>query len=75
MFYLNVEKLKLTVESFGATRKLNIFLNFCKFIGNRFWEAHEHDDSIPTLNHKTAEENENLAKERELEQYLEAQAS
>jgi hypothetical protein len=69
-----LEKLKLTVESFGATEAKYI-PDFCKFIGNRFWEAHEHDDSIPTLNHKTAEENENLAKERELEQYLEAQAS
>jgi hypothetical protein len=69
-----LESLKLTVASFGQTDP-QFVPDFRKFICNRHWEMYQQNDSIPTLNHKTAEENENLAKEREREQYLEAQAS
>ena len=48
---------------------------FMVFINQRKWEELENELNDKVVNHKSVEENENLAKERELEQYLEAQAS
>jgi hypothetical protein len=45
------------------------------FINQRKWEEVENELKDKVVNHKSIEENENLAKERELKQYLEAQAS
>ena len=45
------------------------------FINQRHWEYFQQEQSTNLVNHKTAEENEKAAKERERQQYLEAQAS
>lgn len=70
----NLERLPITLDSFDTTDKKYVPA-FMVFINQRKWEELENELNDKVVNHKSVEENENLAKERELEQYLEAQAS
>ena len=70
----NLERLPITLDSFDTTDKKYVPA-FMVFINQRKWEELENELNDKVVNHKSIEENENLAKERELEQYLEAQAS
>ena len=70
----NLERLPITLDSFDTTDKKYVPA-FMVFINQRKWEEVENELKDKVVNHKSIEENENLAKERELKQYLEAQAS
>jgi hypothetical protein len=70
----NLERLPITLDSFDTTDKKYVPA-FMVFINQRKWEEVENELKDKVVNHKSIEENENLAKEREREQYLEAQAS
>ena len=70
----NLERLPITLDSFRTTDKKYVPA-FMVFINQRKWEELENELNDKVVNHKSIEENENLAKERELKQYLEAQAS
>ena len=70
----NLERLPITLDSFDTTDKKYVPA-FMVFINQRKWEELENELNDKVVNHKSIEENENLAKEREREQYLEAQAS
>ena len=70
----NLERLPITLDSFDTTDKKYVPA-FMVFINQRKWEELENELNDKVVNHKSIEENENLAKERELKQYLEAQAS
>ena len=70
----NLERLPITLDSFDTTDKKYVPA-FMVFINQRKWEELENELKDKVVNHKSIEENENLAKEREREQYLEAQAS
>lgn len=70
----NLERLNLTLDSFNTTDKKYVPA-LMVFINQRHWEYFEQDQFTNLVSHKTAEENERLAKERERQQYLEAQAS
>jgi hypothetical protein len=69
----NLERLPITLDSFDTTDKKYVPA-FMVFINQRKWEEVENELKDKVVNHKSIEENENLAKEREREQYLEAQA-
>jgi len=70
----NLERLNLTLDSFNTDDKKYVPA-LMVFINQRHWEYFEQDQFTNLVSHKTAEENEKAAKERERQQYLEAQAS